>query len=939
MQTARGEQPRNLCANPGFEMLNPAGDNFPVNWGGPHNVVIDKDAHAGSVAIRLACRVDETAYVNSTEMRVRRGVVTFHYKAIRSGSAGRNLCMCAIALARGSGELTRVWTAVPEAHVGDGNWHEGKLKFDFTTNMAVDSVLLGPRVNEVGPAGEGEWLVDDIECFEDHVGPRPEIEAIHMPRPIMKVGEPAEIIVQVINNGDAPVPPSECRLVLSEGVTLADGPAEVKLSALEPAASRRMSWKIAAKAEREVTVLAQLSAADFAEGTTVQGEYRTVCTADDDPRRICTGLRGFWRFMPKPVALQAGSSVPLTPLKTKKSSELPDSMIGVTAHLPRSRDFEVIFEPEHLIDGDYETNWSARAHKTPASGGVDWAEVRFAGPRDIREIRLVPYHNAEGFPVDFTVLIHRDDDWTKVREYTGVRVPVEVGQRDKQPFVIALPETMNADGVRVEVTRCGRPSAFFTEFYTPHYFRLSEIEAVTTDGRNVALASNGAKVNVSTTFRSYYNSTEVVRRTFSDMYELGVKWNRVGQWGDWTCWAIVEREKGKYQMDPVTDAAITESIDNGVNILYTLDYGNPLYEETPWLSKPGPVWRHCHPFTGDGGPTKPESIRGFVNYAKFVANHFKGRVKYYEIWNEENSWAWYGSPPDPKAFGTLLRETARALKEIDPEIKVMVGGTAALAPTFISEALQEGGGRYLDAIAFHPYTMPYPEMGLGSLDVIGGKQVGRSAADLGFKTWPEMLAFLRKTFGSFNPTFEYWADEWNAIPDMMDGLHFGLGEVAEAKHAARFFLNCTLTDVHGVWWSLANENYEFAWAILRTGDLSRKPIFYTIQAMSTLLSGARLDASIKATATGDVPELRCERLRGPNGEMLVAVWSAVKPQDDYEAKRVTVRIEDVGDRTVELVDTLHAVVQRPTVKRDGQAAIIEGMLAADYPVIVRLASR
>ena len=89
---------RNLCPNPGFERLNPAGDNFPIGWGGPFNAFIDKDAHGGSIAIRLSCKADERASLNSQTMAVRRGVLTFFYKAVRSGSGGDNLRMCVIGL-------------------------------------------------------------------------------------------------------------------------------------------------------------------------------------------------------------------------------------------------------------------------------------------------------------------------------------------------------------------------------------------------------------------------------------------------------------------------------------------------------------------------------------------------------------------------------------------------------------------------------------------------------------------------------------------------------------------------------------------------------------------------------------------------------------------------------------------------------------------------
>ena len=927
--------PRNLCPNPGFERLNPAGDNFPVDWGGPFHAFIDKDAHSGSIAIRLSCKAEERAGLNSQTLAVRRGVLKFFYKAVRSGSGGDNLRMCVIGLNQGGTEVTRVCVPAAKADVGDGQWHQAKLEFDFTRDTAVEGVLIAPRINEAGAAADGEWLVDDIECYENRAGPRPEIEALHMPEPLMQPGRPAAVVMQVINTGDTPVPASKCRLGLSEGMTLSDGPSEWELAELPPLASRRMEWQIVARRECEVRILAQWSAAGFAEGTIVQSEYKTACVAGGDQRRACTGKGGFWRLMPQPVSMQISNNARLEPLKTKKSRQLPDSMIGVTAHVPRSRDFEAIFEPGHLIDGNPETSWSARAHKSPASGGVDWAEVDFAGAQSLREVRLIPYWRAEGFPVDFTLSVRTGGKWQKVQESTGVRLPASAGETNKTPYVIPLPTPCKADAIRIEVTRCRHASSFFTEFYQPYYLRLSEIEAITAEGRNAALAANGAKVKVSTTFRSYYNSPEVVRRTYPELYEMGVKWNRIGQWGDWTCWTAVEREKGKYYMDPETDRAITESVRNGVQILYTLDYGNPLYEATPCLGDPGPVWRHGHPFMGDGGPTKPESITGFVNYAKFVARHFKGRVKYYEIWNEENSWAWYGAPPDPAAYGTLLRETAKALKGIDPEIKVTTGGTAALAPVFLSASLQRGGGQYLDAVAFHPYTMPYPEMGLGSLDVIDGKQQGRTPAELGFKTWPEMIAFLRKTFSPFNPRFEYWADEWNAIPDMEDGLQSGFGELAEAKQAARFYLGCTLSQVRGVWWSLANENYEFAWAILRTGDLSRKPIFYTIRALSTVLAGARPDDSVRASLSGDAPELHCGTLRGAGGETLVAVWSAVAPQDDYAARHITLRIESPA-RKAELIDPLYSVVQQAAVKREGKMAVIEGLLTPDYPVFVRL---
>jgi hypothetical protein len=198
--------------------------------------------------------------------------------------------MCVIGLNQGGIEVTRACVPAAKAHVGDGQWHQAKLEFDFTRDFAVEGVLIAPRINEAGAVGDGEWLVDDIECVENRVGPRPEIEALHMPEPLMQRGRLAAVVLQVVNNGDSPVPASKCRLKLSEGVELAEGPAEVELAPLPPLASRRWQWKIVARRECDVGIRAQWSAAGFAEGTSVESEYKTACVTGGDLRRACNDV-------------------------------------------------------------------------------------------------------------------------------------------------------------------------------------------------------------------------------------------------------------------------------------------------------------------------------------------------------------------------------------------------------------------------------------------------------------------------------------------------------------------------------------------------------------------------------------------------------------------------------------------------------------------------
>ena len=934
--------PANLCVNPGFEMLNPAGNNFPLNWSpvkspvGQSSAAHDPKAHGGNIALRLIADAAGQSGANGEPIPIRRGEVSFHYQALKSGNGGENLVLYVIALGTDGAEVPgRTTFKVPAGHVGDGQWHAQKLQFDYTANSAVARILIAPRINEATAAAEGDWLVDDLTCVESALGPRGQIEAFHLADDVLVVGKPSLLLAQVANAGDEPLPASALKLRLPSGLAVGAGEStEIPIPALAPGEWRRLHWQLSAA----VPTQARLNLAWACGSNTVQQSRPAWSVERRDPRMECTDSNGYWRPMPVLTSLQDGNSAPLRPLQPMNSAQLPDSFIGVTAHLPRSRDFERIFEPEHLVDGDPQTSWSGRGYANAVPGPVDWAEVRWPAQQTVREIRLLPYHRAEGFPMDFQVKLRTGDSWTVVHEARGVTMPVAAGTSPKQPYVISLSSPVTANAVRLEATRFRTAASLPTDCATSHFLRLSEIEVMSTAGDNVALATRGGRADVAFTFRWYYNSPDVVRQTYPELFHLGVKWNRISQWGDWTAWSMVEQRKGEYHMDPVADQAITDSVENGVQILYTLCYGNALYEETPWLADPGPVWRHGHPFTGNGGPTKPETIRAFANYARFVARHFKGRVKYYEIWNEQNSWAWYGSPPDAAAYGQLLLQTARALKEEDPEIKVSVGGTAALAPEWIAQALEEGAGPHLDAVAFHPYTMPHPEMGLGALDVVAGKQAWKSKEELGFQTYPEMLAFLRKRFAPYRNDFEIWSNEWNAVPTRELSPYRGNSEIAEAKQAARFFLVNTLCGVRGIWWSLVNENTGLDWGILRTGDLSRKPIYYTIQALTTLLSGARPDASINATASGSVPELRCETLRGRDGEILVALWSAVPPQDDAPPRSVTLRVRPAPGRLVkaEAVETLRAQVQRLRVEWDAPDLVIRGLNVTDCPLIIRL---
>jgi hypothetical protein len=497
---------------------------------------------------------------------------------LQSGNGGENLVLYVIALGADGAEVPgRTIFKVPAAHVGDGQWHPRKLGFDYTANPAVTRILIAPRVNEATAAAEGAWLVDDFVCVESALRPRGQIEAFHLADPVLVIGKPSPLVAQVANTGDKPLPSSRLRLGLPPGIAAAAGePTEIPIPELAPSEWCRLTWRITATAQAQACL-----DLDWRGDRFTVGQSRPVWSVQRrDPRAEYTDSSGFWRPMPALGSLQEGNANPLRPLKPRKSAQLPDSFIGVTAHLPRSRDFERIFEPEHLVDGDLQTSWSGRGYTTAVPGPVDWAEVRWPARQPIREIRLVPYHRSEGFPLDFQVKLRTGKTWSIVHEARGVTLPATAANNPKQPYIIPLSSPVTADAVRIEVTRFHTAASFFTDCATSHFLRLSEIEVISTAGENVALATRGGRADVAFTFRSYFNSPAVIRKTYPEMFNLGVKWNRVGQWGDWTAWAMVEARKGEYRMDPVTDQAVTDSV---IRTDWRL--------ENPCAARPNPHWQ------------------------------------------------------------------------------------------------------------------------------------------------------------------------------------------------------------------------------------------------------------------------------------------------------------------------------------------------------------
>ncbi len=249
--------------------------------------------------------------------------------------------------------------------------------------------------------------------------------------------------------------------------------------------------------------------------------------------------------------------------------------------------------------------------------------------------------------------------------------------------------------------------------------------------------------------------------TYELMSKTGVKWARVQ-----TGWLKCETEKGVYDfnwLDEIVDSLLAI----GITPWLSVSFGNPLY--TP--VKEYTTYEADHP-----GEQIPHRVRGYVgevplyhgkdavsgweNYLFAMADHFKGRVDYWEIWNEPNTapfvfWRTRDLYKDcdrsefeancAKDYVELVKISSVQIRNANPDAKI-IGGAISLsldACFFIRNLVEAGIAKYIDILTFHPYGSN-PEFGLETrydnlryeLDSHGGFHVRIWQGETGLMTIP-----------------------------------------------------------------------------------------------------------------------------------------------------------------------------------------------------------
>lgn len=162
-----------------------------------------------------------------------------------------------------------------------------------------------------------------------------------------------------------------------------------------------------------------------------------------------------------------------------------------------------------------------------------------------------------------------------------------------------------------------------------------------------------------------------------------------------TTWGTIEPKQGRFDwhgLDTWVAAAQAHHVE--------LDY---LFLNTPQWASTRPE-EHCG--RGNIGCAAPPTDKAWTAFVTTLVKRYKGRISSYEMWNEPNAIGYFtGTAADMAHLAALAYPI---IKSIDPRAIVVSPAPSSTGwptpyATWLGQFLSAGGGKYVDAIAWHAY--------------------------------------------------------------------------------------------------------------------------------------------------------------------------------------------------------------------------------------------
>jgi len=157
-------------------------------------------------------------------------------------------------------------------------------------------------------------------------------------------------------------------------------------------------------------------------------------------------------------------------------------------------------------------------------------------------------------------------------------------------------------------------------------------------------------------------------------------------------WANINPQKDVYnwaELDQVVDFFSKQ----GLSILYSIN-------DTPEWLRPDDV-----PKNKNGRMIfdfLPKDMAMYDAFIERIAERYKDRINYWEVWNEPNTWIRFNGTTDD--YLNMLERTYKILKKIDTNNQVIAGAIAPSYAEWAAKIINQDQGKHFDILSIHPYA-------------------------------------------------------------------------------------------------------------------------------------------------------------------------------------------------------------------------------------------
>ena len=407
---------------------------------------------------------------------------------------------------------------------------------------------------------------------------------------------------------------------------------------------------------------------------------------------------------------------------------------------------------------------------------------------------------------------------------------------------------------------------------------------------SLSIEASPLSVGYETLDRKHFDPT----KTYAHAAQLGIKWARCQ-----TGWARTEKTRGQYDfgwLDEVVDGLLKI----GIQPWFNLGYGNPLY--TPKADESAVGWV----------PVFDEAaMDGWKKFTAKTAEHFRGRVRHYEIWNEPNLTSfWKPGKADPAAYVELVKQTAPIIRERVPGSVIIGCALARMPQPYLQKCLEAGLAGHVDVVSYHPYR-EVPEKDYES-DVRGVRELLAKHGGSHIKLWQGECGCPSQKggAGALSKT------EWNETRQAKWLLRRIVSDLRMEVDLTSYFLIVDLVGYRG------STNWK---GLLRGSDYTPKPAYFAYQNLCALFDAATRKADlplrVEGAADGDLITAAFQR----RGQPLWLYWTPADLTMDVPPRKVRVMI---GDKLTSpaLLDPLSGTVYKINS--------FDTLPLTDYPLII-----